>query len=251
MKTLVWKRGVLAALMLVSGTLAAQDRALLFQSEWERGLGPGVAVQAMPAGITLTDDPSHEYSRALQASISRSENFSTVVNGAPRAELLLPPSVRFVQGHTYRIRWSTMLPSGTRFDSRQFVILTQIHQEAMSGPPTLALTLQGTHYAISQRGGVQSQKVSATRWLCCADADVGKWVHWELVYRPREAGDDAYTALRRDGEQVFEARGRPNAYAGDQGAYLKIGLYKPNWMKEATEVDRVSMLYGPVTVVRQ
>ncbi|MFM0052665.1 heparin lyase I family protein [Caballeronia grimmiae] len=245
------KRGVLVALMLVSSTVAAQTPQVLFQSQWEHDIGQSVGVQASPRGITFVDDPAHEYARVMRASISHNEDFSRIANGAPRAELLLPPPVRFVQGHTYRIQWSTMLPAGTRFDSQQFVIVTQVHQDAKSGPPALALSLQGARYAISQRGGAQYQKVSAAQWLCCADSDVGKWVHWELIYRPRESGNDAYTELRRDGNIVFQARGLPNAYPGDRGAYLKIGLYKPNWKKEPTDVDLVSMLYGPVTVVEQ
>ncbi|SAK72844.1 heparin lyase I family protein [Caballeronia ptereochthonis] len=246
-----WRRCTVTTAILGSGALCAQNQQVLYQTNWQDGLDPHFGVQANSGDIAIVADPAGEYTKALQTTIRLSEDFSHVANGVPRAELLFPSPVRFAQSQTYRVRWSTMLPPGTQFDARQFVIITQINQGTWLGGPTLALALQGKRYAISQRGGGRHDTVSAGKWLCCADADVGKWVHWELIYGPQESGKNAVTELRRDGKQVFLAQDVPNAYPGVQNAYLKIGLYKPDWQKEATDVAQVSLLYGPVTVSRE
>jgi hypothetical protein len=246
---LILRRVFSTLLVLATMACSAELSTLLYRAAWDRGLDENGAVQANPGDLTIVEDPAQKTSRVLQATIGHSEDFQKIVNGAPRAELLIS-SVRFKQGETYRIRWSTMIPIGARFDPEQLVILTQIHQGAASGPPTIALTLQGSRYAISQRGGMHADIVSAAQWLCCANTDVGKWVNWELVYRPNDSGQNAYTELLRDGTTVFLARDLPNAYSGDESAYLKIGLYKPAWQKKATAVDQVSMLFGSVVVTQ-
>jgi hypothetical protein len=165
--------------------------------------------------------------------------------------LLFPAPVRFEQGRDYLIRWSTWLPADFRFDSRQLMIITQINQGKWTGAPTLALALQGERYAISGHGGVRHDKVSAGKWLCCADADRGRWVHWAIRYVPDETGQRALTELYKDGERVFAASGVPNAYPGVQDAYLKIGLYKPDWDVEPSDVATSTVLYGPLSVLRR
>ncbi|KND56991.1 hypothetical protein BSCH_02638 [Candidatus Paraburkholderia schumanniana] len=217
-----------ASAIVACSALPVEDGSLLYRTAWRDGPDPKLGVQANPGDVAIVGDPSDVSASAIQTTIRLSEGFSKVENGVPRAELMFPAPVRLAQGKTYFIRWSTMLPPGTQFDSRQFVIITQINQGSWLGGLTVALALQGTRYAISQRGGVKHDTVSAGKWLCCADADVGKWVHWELIYRPQEDGENAITELRRDGRQVFLAQGVPNAYPGVQNAYLKIGLYKPD-----------------------
>ncbi|SAL77925.1 hypothetical protein AWB71_05575 [Caballeronia peredens] len=245
------KRSAVMAAAFASGTVWAQQPQILYQTNWHNGLDPRFGVQSNPGGLAVVADPTGRYPKVLRVTMGLSEGFSKVENGVPRAELLFPAPVRFAQGQTYRIRWSTMLPPGTLFDSRQFVIITQINQGTWLGGPTVSLALQGNRYAVAQHGGVLHETVSAGKWLCCADADIAKWVHWELVYRPQDNGITALTELRRDGHQVFIAQGVPNAYPGVQNAYLKIGLYKPDWQKKATDVAKVSFLYGPLTVSRE
>jgi hypothetical protein len=221
----------------------------LFHSDWQHGIDPRFGVQANVGGLAVVPDPLKKYGTVLQAKIRRSEDFSKVANGVPRAELLFPEPVRFRQGQAYRVRWSTLLPIGAEFDAQQLVIITQINQGVWLGAPTVALALQENRYAISQHGGQHHENTSAGKWLCCADADVGKWVQWELLYRPQDNADGALTELRRDGHVVFSARNVPNAYPDVQNAYLKIGLYKPVW-KKSSNTKEISVLYGPVTVSR-
>jgi hypothetical protein len=223
----------------------------LFSTAWEDGIDAGIGVQANPGGITVVDDPVVAGRKALRVHMTRSEDFSKVANGVPRAELIFPRAVSFSQGTDYLIRWSTFIPVGFAFDARQAVIITQVHQGEWTGGPTIALSLQGKQYAISERGGTNTATVSAGKWLCCADADEGKWVNWSLRYVGDDSGHHASTQLWRDGRLVFASQGISNAYMGVQDAYLKMGLYKSGWNGSASDVSEITLFFGPVSVLKK
>ena len=223
----------------------------VYVEDWQGGLDARIGVQANLGDIAIVDDPVFPGGKVVRASISRDENFFHVANGAPRAELLFPTPVSFAQGQDYLIRWSTFLPSSFEFDDKQLVIVTQIHQGMLAGSPTIALTLLGSRYAISERGGLHPERVSAAKWICCADIDRGKWVHWTLRYVPDDSGKKALTELWKDGVSVFTSKGAPNSYLNDQHAYLKMGLYKSGWNPQASDVTRIQVLFGPVDVSRR
>ncbi|CAB3751950.1 heparin lyase I family protein [Paraburkholderia humisilvae] len=255
-----WAAGVLAStltmpLHAVEATahtgVDADAYVTLYETDWGRGLDPHIGLQANPGGIGVVADPADSARKVLRAHIDRSERFANVANGVPRAELLFPAPVRFEQGRDYLIRWSTWLPKDLGFDSRQLVIITQINQGKWTGAPTLALALLGRRYAISVHGGARHDKVSAGKWLCCAERDRGRWVHWVIRYVPDETGRHALTELYKDGSRVFAAREVPNAYPGVQDAYLKLGLYKPNWDVAPSDVATSTVLYGPLSVLRR
>jgi Polysaccharide lyase len=257
-----------AVALLVWGTVGAHEMAVhwandpaterwastyqaVYDAQWQSTMDPRIVVQANPGDVAGVADPANSASRVLRASISRNEDFSAVANGAPRAEIMFPTPVRFAQGEDYLIRWSTYLPPSFGFDSKQLMIITQIHQTSETGSPTIALTLLGTQYFFSERGGSNPTQVSGSMSLCCADADRGRWVHWTLRYIPDDSGQHALTDLYKDGTSVFAAQGVANAYLGDQAAYLKIGLYKPNWISQPSDVDQSTVFYGPVYVAQR
>jgi Polysaccharide lyase len=223
----------------------------LFSSNWDAGIDAGIGVQANPGDIAVVDDPVTPGKKAVRVRMSKTEDFSKVANGVPRAELIFPKAVSFSQGRDYLIRWSTLIPAGFRFDERQAVIVMQVHQGEHLGGPTVALALQGTRYAISERGGADTTTVSAGKWLCCADADVGKWVHWALRYVADDSGHHALTELSKNGRSVFATQGVPNAYPGVQDAYLKMGLYKSAWLTSPSDVSDITLFLGPVSVSRK
>jgi hypothetical protein len=248
--SLAGKAKLLIFFILGLGAVTAYAEQVLYHVDWQNGIDPNIVQQSNPGGLIVTSDPTGRYNRVLRAKIQRLQDFSGIANGTPRAELILP--VRFVQGTTYRIHWFTMLPQDVQFDARQFVIFTQIHQESKTnGSPPLALAQQDNRYAITQRGGTDPKRASAGQWLCCSEQNINKWVAWDLRYRPGAAGADSMTELRRDGALVFSAYGLPNAYPDDNKAYLKIGLYKPEWKLKQSTVDDVSMFYGPVTIIEE
>src|SRR5438105_148270 len=81
-----------------------------------------------------------------------------------------------------------------------------------------------------------------------AEAARGRWVRWDLVYRGDSSGSAAETELSRDGESVWSASGSPNAYPGDDQAYLKLGLYKWDWQKKPSDVDERTLFVSDVAV---
>ncbi len=215
---------------------------------WGAGFGKAVTVQANPGDIAIVPDPEDASRRALKVKIERHENFANVVNGTPRAEVLLREPATFNQRSDYLVSWSTYIPRDFAFDNKQLVIISQIHQSLKAGGPTVALTLLGPNYYISTRGGTQVQKTSAGAKICCAVSDKGRWVRWALRYVPDDSGKRSLTQLWKDGKSVFRSENTPNAYPGDQDAYMKIGLYKSAWAKEPSDVDALTMLYGPVSI---
>ncbi|MFP6557997.1 heparin lyase I family protein [Paraburkholderia sp. B3] len=221
---------------------------LLFSADWAKGISKAFGVQANAGDLEVIPDPTGKFERVLRVTLNRSEDFAHVENGVPRGELLFPAPVRFEQGKEYIVKWSTLLPSDFEFDAKQLVIITQINQGHWLGGPTVALALEGAKYAISQHGGVHHEQVSAGEWLCCADKDKGRWVNWKLDYVSDETGNVASTRLFKDDLLVFDSEGHPNAYPGVEDSYFKIGLYKPDWNKKPTDINRISIFYGPVSI---
>lgn len=225
----------------------------LAHADWRDGLSSAVAPQANPGDIEIVPDPDDSLRKVLRATIARHESYAHVANGTPRAEVLFREPAAFTQGSDYLVRWSTYIPRDFEFDGKQLVIISQILTSAKVGGhgPTVALTLLGTNYYISTRGGVHVQKTTAGAKLCCADDDKGKWVHWTLRYIPDDSGQESLTQLWKNGDSVFRSRNVPNAYLGDQHAYLKVGLYKAGWEKEPSDTEVQTLLFGPVSILKR
>lgn len=219
--------------------------------DWQSGFNDAVSIQANHAGIEIVPDPKNGTRKVLRITIARRGNYSYVANGSPRAELLFKGAATFAQGFEYLIKWSTYIPGDFEFDSKQMVIISQIHQSAREGGPTVALTLLGTNYYVSTRGGLQVERTTAGAKICCADGDRGKWVNWTLRYIPDDSGRKSLTQLWKNGESVFRSEHIANAYSGDQCAYLKIGLYKSGWKKERSDAELQTLFYGPVSIFKR
>lgn len=254
-----WGRYSLVALLFVCGACAAQPRSTrkdiapegftnMYTADWNGGLAADMEIQSADSrDIAIVDDPRQPKRKVVRIRVGKAEDFSHVANGAPRAELVMPNGVVFESGKDYLIKWSTFIENDFKFDSDQMVIITQIHQSALTGPPPIMLTLMGSGYTFSERGGKNPKHGHGTQ-ICCADADQGKWVNWVLHYLPDPSGDKSITELWKNGVLVFKSSGVPNAYEGETRAYLKIGLYKPDWRSVASNVDQVELLYGPVSI---
>jgi hypothetical protein len=218
--------------------------------DWQDGLTDAISVQANPGDIAIIPDPVGASRRVLRLTIAKAESYTHVANGTPRAELLFHDPATFAQGSEYLVRWSTYIPRNFEFDGKQMLIISQIHQSAREGSPTVALTLLGESYYISTRGGPSVQKTTAGTKICCADADRGKWIHWTLRYVPDDSGQRSLTQLWKNGASEFCSAHVANSYPNDQHAYLKIGLYKSAWKKEPSDVDTQTLFYGPVSIVK-
>ncbi len=220
----------------------------LYTIDWRGGLDSTLSLQQANVGdISVVNAPSMSGHKALRVSISKSEDFSHVANGLPRAELVFPAPVRFTQGRDYLVRWSTYIPQEYRFDSSE--IIAQIHQGPASGSPPIMLTITGGDYTFSERGSSESGQGTTFR-ICCAAMDQGKWIHWALRYVPDAEGTHASTQFWKDGTSVYASRGTPNAYPRDNASFLKMGLYIPGGWKQA-DPGPIVLFYGPVSVGRR
>ncbi|KER74449.1 hypothetical protein HR51_05120 [Burkholderia cepacia] len=219
----------------------------MYASDWRDGVSDLSMQDARPLDIQWVADPVSPDKRAIRVQLRRDEDFSDVVNGAPRAEFVLPRHVVLAPGKEYLIRWRTYLPADFEFDGRQMEIIAQIHQGARRGPPPFMLTLLGDAYELSVRGGNNTNHGVGVR-ICCAAADRGRWVEWMLRYEPDASGRDAATRMWKDGVRVFDAAGRPNAYPDDETAYLKFGVYKPDWQKAPSDIERITLYFSDVRV---
>ncbi|MBR7962168.1 polysaccharide lyase [Burkholderia vietnamiensis] len=219
----------------------------IYTNDWQNGIGD-IEIQAVRhSDVTWVADPANPTRRSIRVQIQKSENFTYLINGSPRAEFTLPRDVVFAPGHDYLIWWRTYLPRDFAFDSQQMEIITQIHQSGLVGSPPFMLTLLGNEYTFSVRGGTNTLHGFGGR-LCCASDDRGKWVDWVLQYTPDASGEHAITHLWKNGTSVFDGSGKPNAYPGDVSAYLKLGVYKPGWQKDPSDVTVVTLYFGKVAI---
>ena len=221
---------------------------VLVETDWKDGIPKQIELEARDGGIeSIKGSDGRD---AIRASVTKEADYSRVANGSARAEVQFSNQFRFQQGSNYTIQWSTYIPKEFESDEKKFVIFTQIHQGERAGPPTLAITMLADNYAISQRGGENPLQISAGQKICCISNDVGRWVNWKLDYTPYSDNKKSKTILWKDGLEVFNEVGKPNAYEGDNSAYMKFGLYKPHWNEGDSNSADVSMLFGPIKITK-
>lgn len=212
--------------------------------DWQKGIDPSIGLQrSNPADISLANDPIVSGRTALRVSVSSSENFSSAPGGIPQAQLAFQKPLTFMQGKDYLMRWSTFVPVATSSNSNQ--VIAQVHPGSSTSASPIALSIVGDNYSFAELGGnpvAQRQPFS----FCCATTDQGRWVNWALRYVPDSSGNHAQTQLWKDGQSIYASRGQPNAYVGDNAAYLTLGLSLPTgWQPNAT--GSAIVWYGPVS----
>jgi hypothetical protein len=221
---------------------------VLYRSAWRDGLDPRLSVQAPePDSISTVAIPEFDAS-FLKISMRRSEDFSRVANGTPRAEVVFGAVAHFALGKEYEVRWSTMTPPNYKLDSLQPEIITQVHQSSNTGSPPFSLMLGGGHYQVEVRGGEHAVRSFS---FGTPVSDEGKVVNWVLRYRPDDKGAGAITDLFKDGVRVVNAIGLPNSYPDEKSAYLKIGVYKWWWITRPSDVSERTMYYGDVEIIEK
>ncbi|MFC4706374.1 MULTISPECIES: heparin lyase I family protein [Paraburkholderia] len=226
---------------------------VLFSSAWGHGVDSKIQYQ-MPNrdSIQVVDLANSAMPHALKVTISRDENYENVANGVPRAEISFGEYIKFHRNEEYFVRWQTYIPGNYKFDKKQPEVIMQIHQGAQIhwGYPTFALFFStDTGYGVRSRTGQSTDSVG--KIFGSPEADRGRVVDWTLRYIPDDTGENAVTELLKDGGVVFQTRGVPNAYPGDDAAYLKFGLYKAGWKTKPTDVDIRTMYFGRVSILRR
>nr|WP_249798864.1 heparin lyase I family protein [Caballeronia zhejiangensis] len=214
--------------------------------DWSDGIPPWAGIQtATPQNAWIIRSDSR-HSAQLHIELSRNDDYQRVANGVPRAEVSLGKT-RIVNGRDYILDWSTSLPEDFPIDNAQPEIVTQILEGGnRRGAPPVALVINGDHYEMR----VHSDVPHSMRALKFGSvpADRGKTVCWRLHYIPGTVGEKSTTELDKNGQRVVAEYNRGNAYAGDDQASVKVGVYKWLWRKQASDVEHLSIEYGNVTL---
>jgi len=205
-------------------------------SDWGIGLNSAAErIQGPSGAIRFGADASTSGGGIASFQLIRNMEFVGVANGVPRAEIVfLKP--RFKQGETYRISWSTFLPLDYVFDFKQEEIITQIHQETPQfGSPPFAIIVSAGEYKINVLGSTNGRILRASK--SAGEVQRGSWANWDLTYTPDSSGARSITTLKLNGTSVAAFDGVSNAYQNDDSAYLKVGIYKWDWLKRPSDVD--------------
>lgn len=241
----------LLGLLLPVAAYAAAGAALppgyqpLYRTDWQSGLDRGLMFQGpTERSFEVGAAPGDASRKALKVTILKQDDYSRVANGVPRAEVNFGPRVRFQAGREYWIAWSTYIPGEFQFDSKQPEGISQIHGGAAQGSPPWGIVLTNDRYEVQLRNGTRVE----TRDAGSAAGDKGKWVAWSFHYRPDAAGGRAISELSKDGVEVLNADGRPNAYPDDNMGYLKIGIYKWWWKERPSDVTERTLYFGDVLI---
>jgi hypothetical protein len=241
------------ALLIALATLAADPAGYhpLFATHFDHGLDAKID-QQKPSNTAISVVPAPgRKGMALRVTLRKTDDFSHVVNGSPRAELSFHNNFRIDSGRDHIITWSHFLPPDFKFDAKQPEIVFQIHQGGLSGSPPVALMLEGDKYILDVRGGDPEHAKISRLDAGSAAADRGRWVSWKLRYLPSPTADTAIIELTRDGKPIVNAPGALNAYVNDPSSYLKLGVYKGAWQKQPSDVTLRTVYYGDVGVWRK
>lgn len=218
---------------------------LLFISDFEdpNNLYEGWHIHANPQSAVVVNAPADKGGNAVKMSMNRTDDFSGIINGKPRAELARVPDDYLYAGVNYQIKYKTYIPSNFKFDqygNRES--LMQIHQSnGLGTSPLFILGLDGDRYFNFVEPPFQSQEFD---FWGSARNDRGKWVDWSLNYKA-STGDDGLYELYKNNELVSSFEG-PNSYHND-GAYIKIGVYKWFWTNH--DVYNRAVYYDDVSIV--
>ncbi|QGZ62307.1 heparin lyase I family protein [Paraburkholderia acidisoli] len=226
-----------------------EDNKILYSDSWSDGVNHLLDVQAPVNAISVVYSSAFN-GNALRVSIHHSDDFSSVANGTPRGEISFARIFRFTPGFLYTVEWSTSIPSDYKFDSMQPELFAQILQGAHGGlgPPPFSVRFVDARYQVEIRGGARA--VPHVFVFGDPGADKNNVVHWRLNYRPDHAGTSAVTDLFMNGKLVVHCKECENAYANDDDAYLKIGIYKWWWQSRPSDVDERTLYFGKISVRR-
>lgn len=223
---------------------------VLFTTSWEHGVDDRLQYQ-MPERDSIEDVDFGILGtpRALKVTIFRDQNYQGVANGTPRAEISFGEFIKFHRNGDYLVNWQTYIPADYVLDKEQPEVITQIHQGAQikTGYPTFALFLSADGgYGV--RSHTQNSNDSIGKIFGNPADDRGRVVNWSLHYIPDDTGKCALTELFKDGQRVFQSKGTPNAYANDDNAYLKFGIYKAGWQVKPSDVRARTMYFGRLSI---
>lgn len=223
---------------------------VIYKMELDSGLdSKKLTLQGPRQGsIAVVDAPGGAPGKAVKFSIRKDDEYGGVANGAPRAEINFGPQFRFEINKEYYINWSIFIPDDFAFDFKQPEGISQIHQGPNIGSPPWGLSLHGDHYQVDLRNGNGAGNSIQSMDAGSALEDKGKWVAWSFHYLPDGSGRNSISELFKDGKEILNANGKPNAFSGDSRSYFKFGVYKWWWKTKPSDVTERTVYFRDLIV---
>lgn len=208
------------------------------------------AVHANPGDISVVLNPSDYSKKVMKAHINIKEDFSHVVNGAPRAEIL-NAEAKLKNDFEYIITFNTYLPSDFQIEKtyNNPHCFFQVHQDILSGSPQLSLGIDKYNYRMTSNSStaVHPEYMPTVRTFGNVNDDLGKWVKWAIYYKPSYS-EKGRIIIFKDHKLVLDFKG-VTAY-DDITGYLKFGLYKWNWQKTPSSTTEITTYFSDINIYK-
>ena len=233
MRTLVTNvaLGLALGVVLAAARSAADDSALMFVGDFERGgmqrFGDSQREHTLQK-VEIVSSPIRHGAQALKLVLDREAHRDK--KGHRTDFWIRGMSRSFRMGQDYWYGFSTYWPGTWRADTQSELFVQWIPVERGSGGPALAIYVYGEQYRIKKRW---SAEASAYRNLWRGDvaADRGTWIDWvfHVKWSPTE---DGTVQVWRNGKKIVSDTGR-NSGPGEYAPYFKFGIYKWPWKQDS------------------
>lgn len=200
--------------------------------------------------ISIVKAPKRNNIYALKISINKNDDYSTILNGCPRAEISrLSTADRFIQGKDYLIHFKTYLPDDFQIDNtgnRESIF--QIHQVSNNGSPPVLLGIDSNKYFIFSDNKIDKQKIM---FFGKVTDDKGTWTDWIIHYLPSDDSKGIFELYKN--EKLIVKFTGANAYPKENG-YIKFGIYKWGWNNPKVSISKVNtrtIFYSDVSIAHK
>lgn len=240
---------------------------LLFESDFETGViqcetctpdgwyknnyGIAGTIKVLPSSAA----PTREGNYSVRVKIDKNGGYSGHSgNRRPRAELSAIRSGRnFQTQKEYWVGWSIYIPNETGFDALQGELLTQFKNITVpcdvSGSPANSLHLRdGRWFWVTNRTTEKCVRGNKIRTeINLGGAQKGRWTDFVArFYLSWE--NDGILQVWKDGKLVLDQVNQPSYYRNNNESYLKIGIYKPWWLDNPSDVTSQTFYFDSVRV---
>ncbi|MGE5682100.1 MAG: heparin lyase I family protein [Bacillota bacterium] len=220
-----------------------------WNSDWEiQSIQNRVYIVANPHADAVNPSPT-----VTRVQILKSDNYSGLANGKPRAEFQRR-NFYFTYGHTFRISYKYFIPSNFKFDYsgvNNLNMITQFKQTGVYGPgaPPRCFGHNGTQYYVEDyisvpNGGTIFHRTSFGN----AAADAGRWQKWTFEFKADSlsGAGHGYFKLFKNDTLVYSDNDRTWGWTKNTEYYLKLGAYKPDWNNFSSQQSDVTIHFDDI-----
>lgn len=220
-------------------------------------------ISSFGSSVTWEKEIPKEKSLTFNNGIARFEldRNDRVISGSKRCEISTTSPKQFSE-NIYKFK--VLLPNNAgeeyKLDSNSEEILLQLKgipdkdlNEKGNSPSFALLTSKG-HWKIDSRWDTNPNTVKANfRRVDLGEYTVGKWTEWEIHVKwgwlPEH---NTILEIYKDGVKLVDLNGQPNTTNDVQAPYLKLGIYKWQWMdKNSSSILDKRVVYFKDVVIQE